>query len=158
MVANTKIRDTGGILRTISKVSVRDTAGTLRVIKTIKVRDPSNTLRTVFLFFQASVSSTLVTGSYNGSSGAPQNIGTSGVQAIPIGGTSPFTYSWTRVDIGPVTWTISNTTNTITSFTALGVGAGNTESARFQCTITDAGGNVVVTTEVTARADNNSTI
>lgn len=54
--------------------------------------------------------------------------------ATPTGGTSPYTYAWTKV--GGDTMTATNPTSASTAF-RLGVGPGDSKSATYRCTVTD---------------------
>ena len=152
-----RIRDATNTLRTVARIRMRDATNTLRTIQRIRVRDAGGALRTVWQYLQATVTPTMVSGSYNGSSGAAQNITTASCIAAPVGGTGPFTYSWAQVGVTPITWTILSPTAATTGFRANSVIAGSLETAFFECTITDSTGATAVTPIVTANAHNNST-
>lgn len=156
MVAQIRIRDGGGTLRTLSRVRMRDGAGVLRFIKRIRVRDGGGTLRTVWQALDVSVSPPNATGNYRGSSVAPQNISTASVVASPVGGFAPFTYAWSEVGASAYSWTISAPAGATTKFTAAAVGIGENATQTFRVVVTDSTGNTA-TTEVTATVLNLST-
>jgi hypothetical protein len=82
---------------------------------------------------------------------------TSEVVATPVGGLAPYTYLWARVDANPEDWTIIASTAQATTFRAAAVGPGESFSASFTCTVTDANGNSVESGEVAATAVNYGT-
>jgi hypothetical protein len=124
----------------------------------IRGRDATNTLRILWIYFTSGVSPSSVSGSYNGSSATAQNITTGACMAIPVGGTGPFTYTWTQSGTSSYTWTISAASTSTTTFTALAIPLGVDASADFICTITDtATGLVTVTQIISASVQNNST-
>lgn len=53
----------------------------------------------------------------------------------PSGGTSPYTYSWSKVS--GTTMTLSGASSATTTFTATGIGQWNFVSALYRCTVTD---------------------
>lgn len=71
--------------------------------------------------------------------------------ATPIGGTSPFSYAWAG---GDENWTITNPASASTAFRAAAVPAADGFTTTFTCTVTDANGQVVESSEVSAEAYN----
>lgn len=105
---------------------------------------------------QASASPTSVSGSYNGASGAAQNIATGNTIATGTGGRTPYTYAWAQVGTSADVWTISAPTSATTKFTATAIGPGSDAYATFRVTITDAVG-MTAGAPVSAEANNRST-
>lgn len=90
----------------------------------------------VWTSFTTTLSSSLVGQTVNPQMGVITYNGS--ITSTPSGGTSPFTYSWTRV-AGSTPTTFSNTTAQTASWTFLdGAGLGGTIT--FQCVTTDATG------------------
>lgn len=85
--------------------------------------------------------------SVSGSSTA-SSITTNSVTATGSGGTSPYTYAWSRVS-GNRAITATNASGRTTSFTRTGCVAGTSYSATWRCSVTDDAGTVVYSTNVT---------
>ena len=64
------------------------------------------------------------------------NITTSSTTVTPTGGTSPYTYSWSRIS-GSTLITADSPTAATTTFTGTGLASNNTYTAVFRCTVTD---------------------
>lgn len=141
------MRDSGGVLRTITRVRMRDAGGTLRTIQQIRMRDIASVLKTVFQYFSATASTAYVYGSAN----FPGPATTASVTATPVGGTAPFTYLWERVDAGvkPIPDTPNAAT---TTFSATKPFAGGF-TGNYHCKVTDALGNIAYTPNVLAEVD-----
>lgn len=77
-----------------------------------------------------------------GSTGASANIKTGSVLATPTGGVSPYTYAWAQKGASAYTWVITSPTAATTDFTCNALGAGTTDEAAFEVTVTDATGGV----------------
>jgi hypothetical protein len=80
-----------------------------------------------------------------------QQVLTNSVEAKPLNGTAPFTYAWARTN-GDELFAASPTA-AITAFRGF-VGSGQTKTAAFRCTITDASGRTALTPEVEATVAN----
>lgn len=89
-----------------------------------------------------SLNRTTVSGSSTASS-----ITTNSVTATGSGGTSPYTYSWTRVS-GNNAITASSANGRTTSFTRTGCVAGTAYSATWRCQVTDDAGTIVYSSNV----------
>lgn len=72
------------------------------------------------------------------------SITTASVTVTPVGGTSPYTYSWAR-NSGSTSISANSTTAATTTFTGTSLASGSTYTAVFRCTVTD---NVAATTTV----------
>lgn len=77
---------------------------------------------------------------------------TAAVTATPTGGTSPYSYSWTRLS-GASEITANSPTSASTSFTGDGVPNGVTLTAIFRCTVTDSFGSTA-SAEITVSVRN----
>lgn len=69
-------------------------------------------------------------------SGSGTSVTTSSVTVTPTGGTSPYTYSWTRIS-GSTAIAVNSATAATTTFTGSSLASGTTYSAVFRCTVTD---------------------
>lgn len=87
------------------------------------------------------------------SSSVTTDVTTEIVTAAPFGGTAPYTYAWTRVDVGG-TWAILSPASISTAFRADAVAPGTADTAQFKCTVTDARGLAVDSIEINATAEN----
>jgi len=70
------------------------------------------------------------------------------------GGQGPFTFEWERTDGALGDWTIINPTSQTTAFRCIGVGIGENETADFACTVRDANGSPVTSSDVIAYVEN----
>lgn len=84
--------------------------------------------------------------SVSGSS-TSSNITTNSVSATGSGGTSPYTYAWSRVS-GDSSITASSSANRTTSFSRTGCIAGTAYSGVWRCQVTDAAGTIVYSDNV----------
>lgn len=66
-------------------------------------------------------------------------INTSAVTAMPAGGTAPYVYAWSKT-AGDSNWSILSPAAATTQFRRTGNAPGDTETATFICTVTDANG------------------
>lgn len=105
---------------------------------------------------EAHASPSSVSGAYNGSSSASQNITTGNVLGSGTGGRAPYTYAWTQEGATADTWTIGSAATATTNFTATNIGPGSIAFAQFRLTVTDAAG-LTAFTIVSAQANNRST-
>lgn len=156
MVAQIRLRDAGGNLRTVARIRARDASGELRTIQRIRIRDASNVLRTVWYALTALISPSPINGSYRGSSASPQDIATSSVIAAVSGGIPSYSYAWAQVGVSAYSWTIGTPTAASTNFTAASVENGSEATATFSVTVTDSTGSTA-TDQVVATARNLST-
>lgn len=84
--------------------------------------------------FSASVTSISV-----GASGRQPSLTTTSTTAIPNGGQSPYTYSWSMVDTDDLgRWRIDSPSSPTTTFTCSDLESGVTSTAKFVCTVNDA--------------------
>lgn len=138
----------------IEAISCRNASSVLKGIVAVRVRNASNVLKTVF---SPSNSMTVdVPGSVYGAQSSTTTVAvqTEVATAIVTGGTAPFTYLWSLVNDYGSSWTIGTPNAAATYFRANSVPAGDTKIALFKCTVTDANGQVVVSIDVNATADN----
>ena len=75
------------------------------------------------------------------------NITAGPCSATPVGGTAPFTYSWSKVSGGAIGADSSSSSST--TFTATAMGGGENRNALFKCTVTDVFGVVKATRNIT---------
>ncbi len=80
-------------------------------------------------------------------------ISTSAVTAAPSGGTAPYTYAW-AITAPDANWSALSPTSATTQFRRTGVAPGDSETANFECTVTDALGAVAVSDPVQATVTN----
>lgn len=85
---------------------------------------------------------------------SPIAVTTEPATASIVGGRAPFTFLWERTDAALGSWTIINPTAQSTAFRLIAVGPGESETAEFACTVTDANGGVVVSGDVLAYVEN----
>jgi hypothetical protein len=137
MAAQLRIRDAGGVLRTISRVRMRDAGGTLRTIQQIRMRDAGGTLRTVFSYISLSLNLTYISAVNSGAS-ASGTTTSSVITGTVSGGTGPFTYAWARVS-GDTQITAGSPTAAATTFSATCYDAVEFSTV-FRLTVTDANG------------------
>lgn len=105
---------------------------------------------------QAAATPTSVSGSYNGSSSANQNITTGVAVLSATGGKTPYTYAWSDVGGSGYTWTPTAPTAAASAFTAGAVGSGTVAFTLLRGIVTDANG-MTASAFVQAEAHNNST-
>lgn len=152
MTARLRIRDGGGIMRVIRRISLRDRSNQPVTIQRVRVRDAGGTLRTVFAAISATIAPNpvegLITVAVSG------NIPTSSATVTVVGGLAPYTYAWTLKGTSAYAWTIGTPTAATTIFTAAAVPEGQLAQAVFTVAVTDAGG-AVVNADVIANARNN---
>jgi hypothetical protein len=144
-------RDASG-LRQIAGISIRDADNVLRTVSSAYLRTAAGTLRKFFGSMSA-VAAPATKRAFGNSTGT-LDITVSPVEATVTGGAAPFTYLWERTDAGGESWTITVPTGAITGFTAEDVPPGETITATFKCTVTDAATTEAETNEVTATAVN----
>lgn len=154
MVARIRMRDAGGVSRTITRVRIRDETGTLRTIKRVRGRDASGTLRTYMDALAVVISPATADGYVAGT--VTQDVTTGSVLASVTGGTAPYTYAWAQTGTpSPYTWTIGTAAAASTTFTATALPVGVVATQVFRVTVTDAAGTVVLW-DVFATARNNN--
>ncbi len=88
-----------------------------------------------------------------GANSALVAVNTSAVTAMPSGGTGPYTYAWALTDANEG-WSALSPSSAMTQFRRTAVEAGTTETATFECTVTDALGAVAVSDPCEASATN----
>lgn len=133
MTAQTRVRDAGGTLRTVTRIRARDEAGNLRTITRIRMRDVSAILRTVWEALASTISPTTLS-----QTGTTSQITTSGSATCTPAGTAPFTYFWgsdLTDDIIPLAPHAATTT-----FRHSAMLSGDSYGADFYCDVTDATG------------------
>lgn len=144
MAAQIRMRDAGGVLRTIKRIRMRDASGTLRTIQRIRMRDAAGVLRTVFQYLTATIAATL---SASASGAASSGVVTSANETVTVtGGTAPYTYAWERV-AGNLAVVATAPAAATTSFQATVTDSGSPYVTYFQVTVTDAN-NAVVTSNM----------
>lgn len=142
MVAQIRMRDSGGTLRTLARIRMRDEGGVLRTIQRIRIRDVSNILRTVWQSMTAAASPGVIS-----ATGSTSTITTTSAAVAVTGGTSPFTYLWSPAAYNTDSVGITSPTAAITTFRRGACNSGDTYLGDFTCEVTDALG-VVATTNV----------
>jgi SprB repeat len=136
-----RIRDTGGTLRTVTRIRARDDQGTLRTIQRVRVRDAGGILRTVFQYLVATVSPSSLT-----ASAATATITTTGSATVTVtGGTAPYTYAWGATDDYLDSIAATSPTSATTTFRRTSCISGDIYLARFFCRVTDAAGSMTQT-------------
>lgn len=146
-----RLRDSTNTLRTVKQIRVRDENNVLQTVKRVRLRDSSNFLYTAFNSLTVTTSPSTV--SAYGNSGAAATLTTGSTLATPVGGSSPYTYSWALYGSSPYSWSIGTPSAASTTFTATSVPAGVVASAVFQVTVTDSLG-ATTTAFVNAYANN----
>jgi hypothetical protein len=128
-----KVRDPGGVLRTIGAASIRDSSATLRTIDQIRMRADDGTLKQVYQQgIRLAVSPDEAFGFSSGGSGP---IYTNSVTVSVAGGTPPYAHVWTTESGFGASSPVSPTT----SFVGAPV-SGDTTSGFATDTVTDANG------------------
>jgi hypothetical protein len=134
----------------LKKIRYRDVGGTVHAFKGGKVRTAAG-LKDFF----ASFSLTLTTNELFGAAyKSTTPIFTTPVSVNIIGGAGTPAYSWARTDGGPHSFIISGATSRTASFGAV-LGAGQTWTASFACTVTK-GGQTLTTPDVNVTIQNES--
>lgn len=87
-------------------------------------------------------------------SGSFVSISTNMVTVTVTGGTPGYSYSWAQIDGPDVAWRSTSPTSATTSFRRTSVGPGDSWSATFVCTVTDANGQTATSNPVTATVTN----
>jgi hypothetical protein len=142
---------TGGVTHTLKAISFRDGSNTLRSVAVGMVRNAANVLKLFTGSLSVSLSTDAVGGRVN--SGLSVAIQTRSVTVTPDGGAGSYTYLWAQTG-GTGTWSITSPSADTTTFWGGNCGPGESLSATFHCTVTDAAGNVAVTGTVTATVSN----
>jgi hypothetical protein len=149
----TGVRDSAGVLRTISSIQVRDAAGDLRTVSKIEMRDADNVLREVagggFGF-----SATASPDSSIGYGFSETNIivtTTTTVVVSATGGVPPYTYSWVAAEAD---WEAVFPTSQSTTFRSPYLAPGEDLASYFTCTVTDSTAATTDANPVLARARN----
>lgn len=132
-----RLRDGGGILRTILRVRMRDSGNTLRTIQDIKMRDGGSTLRVVFTYLSVTLNTYYVSKTQS-STTQPVSLTTSVVTGTLSGGIAPYTYTWTLV--GSPEITIATPINLSTTFYVTAPDDGVQYEAVATLTVADANG------------------
>ena len=144
-----KVMDAGGVLQTVARFGLWDGTKIVQALR-IKVMDPDGvTLRMVGTFTQP-LSASITPSPVGKTSIAPigSNVTTGIVTCAAVGGVGPLTYAWTVTAYSSAsTPTIAAPSSASTSFTQPSMDA--TETATFQCVVTDALG-ATVTVSVNA--------
>jgi hypothetical protein len=144
------VRQVSG-LGQIAAISVRDAANALHAVGAGEVRDAGNMLQPFFSALSASAAPEETSGF--GNDGSAISVSTGSVTVTVEGGVAPFTPLWARTDGGGTTWAISDHTAASTSFST-SLAAGDSDTATFACTVTDATGATAVSNDITATAVN----
>lgn len=143
-MAQIRIRDAGGTLRTVSRIRMRDADNNLRTIQRVRVRDASGILRTVYEAMTAALSPTSLS-----QTASTSTITTAGTcMATPTGGTAPYTYLWSPEPYNGDGISAASPTSAASAFRKVGAAAGDAYIGWFTCTITDAVGAQATTDRV----------
>ena len=132
-----RLRDSGGVLRTIARIRMRDAGGVLRAVQQVRMRDSGGVLRTVFVYLSLSLDATYISEVDSGAA-ASGTTTSAAVTGTPVGGTAPFSYAWTRIS-GDAQITAGSPAAAATTFSAACFD-GIMYSAIFRLTVTDANG------------------
>lgn len=127
-----KVRDAGGVLRTITRMRFRD-GGTLRNIVRMKVMDGAE-LRTVATF---ATPLSLSANNVN-SVGSDSNVRSGSSTASPTGGLGPYSYAWTKLSGADLL--VSGGSTATANFQSSELVADSFETASYRCTCTDSSG------------------
>lgn len=146
------VRDASGI-DAIGAISVRGASG-LAAIGFGLIRD-TDSLETFFSpaggAFTVDVPPTV----YGGAAfTSPIAVTTENATATVTGGRAPYTFLWARTDAALGDWSIISPTAATTAFRRIAVGAGENDTAEFACTVTDANGSSVASSDVLAYVEN----
>lgn len=141
-----RVRDAGE-LATISAIKVRTPDG-LEALAQLSIRDADG-LHPLLTAMQVTAAPATTYG--YGSSAVAIQITTNACTATVVGGSAPFTYAWEAADTG---WAAVSPSAPTTLFRSPPVNAGADAFTIFTCTVTDAGGNVVVSNNVEASVAN----
>ncbi len=141
-----RMRDAGGVLRTITRIRMRDAGGVLRTIQRIRMRDAGGVLRTVYQYLSISLDVTAIAG-YNSGAASAGTVATAAVTGTVSGGTAPYTYLWERVD-GSATVTATTGTAAATTFSATVNEATGGIFATFRLKVTDVNGAIAYSPNV----------
>jgi hypothetical protein len=132
MTAQIRLRDTGGTLRTVSRISMRDEGGVLRVIQRVRMRDASGILQTVYESISTGLSDTDLSGT-----GTTSQITTSTPASVETGGGDPpYNYYWTADYNNDGIYAVTPYSDT-TYFSRSGCVVGEVYTAGFYCTTVD---------------------
>lgn len=142
-------------LSEIGDIALRD-AGGLQAIGSALVRDASG-LHAIFAPGSGMTIDVPLDSTGARFSSSAGGVTTESVAATVTGGTSPYTYLWSRTDANPESWTILTATSRETQFRAAAVGPGEQFTATFKCTVTDNTGATEDSADVTATAINYGT-
>lgn len=123
-----RVRDASAVLKTAGSVRIRDAAGVLKLVYSSSAGGP----------FSVTPSSLVAYGGRAG--GLLLSVPSEQVAVSVAGGAGPYTYAWSLVLASSGTWTITSPTADKTNFVVANVPAGETYTATFKCTVTDARG------------------
>lgn len=148
-----KLRDTTGVLRTVTSMKVRDGGGVLRTVTSVKARDSGGVLRTISGGSGGSSGaqlSPLLLQGYVYSAGSPRATTNAAYITMSVG-TSPYTVVW-----HPDTdWSAVNPTSLTTAFRSPPLFSGDLVSGQVYAVVTDANGATYTTNTINMTAANN---
>lgn len=148
-------RDASNALIEIGSYFVRDASNTLVEIGEEWVRDSSNVLSLVYSKAGGAFTVDVPPTVYGGAAfTSPIAVTTENATATVTGGRAPYTFLWERTDAALGDWSIISPTAAATSFRRIAVGAGENDTAEFACTVTDANGSSVASSDVLAYVEN----
>lgn len=133
---------TGGVLKAIETASLRTALG---LVEVWPVAGGGGALT-------ININTPLVQGA--AASDVSPSVTTDQVTATPANGVAPFTYLWELIADDGGVWAIENANVATTRFYHTLVSSGDTYTATFRCTVTDANGFTGETADVTAIVTN----
>lgn len=130
-------------VKAASALRVRDGGAVLKTVGNVRVRDASSTLRLVYSSasggaFTVSASPLVCYGGRAG--GATLSVTSEEVSVSITGGSGPYTYAWSLIAAVDGTWAVTAPNADKTNFVVSSVPSGDTYTATFKCTVTDARG------------------
>lgn len=141
------VRDGSGV-STIGAIYIRTASG-LEDVAQFSIRDGDG-LHPLLISMSAVASPESAYG--YGYSAFPIIVTTPPSSVTVTGGTPPYTYSWSAVDVG---WSAVSPTAQTTNFRSPSLSSGSGAETSFSCVVTDANGNFVESNPVFVSANNN---
>ena len=149
-----RVRDSSGVLHTLSRIRVRDATNTLRTISRVRVRDSGNVLRTINMSGVIGDGDVVLDSyeEYQSASGAASSgtVTSDPITALGQFGTPPYTYKWSRLS-GATSIAITTPNSNSTTFSAMVTG--EPKSGTFRCKVVDSLGQVKYSAPLTVELE-----